>query len=78
MKHIDIQRIFGATVATGVLTLTACSGAANPQGGTGGGMMGGGYGNRWMGGYGWPWMLIVLVVIAGLVGWVVARGRNKN
>lgn len=78
MKHIDIRKTFSATVATGVLTLTACSAAANPQGGTGGGMMGDGSGNGWMGGYGWPWILIVLVVVAGLVGWAIARGRNKN
>lgn len=78
MKHIDIRRIFGVTVSTGVLTLAACTGAANPQGGTGGGMMGGGYGNGWMGGHAGSWMLILLVVVAGLVGWLIARGRTKK
>ncbi|MEO8479726.1 MAG: hypothetical protein ABI542_08850 [Gemmatimonadota bacterium] len=74
MKHIGIQRIFGACA----LSLAGCSNAATPQGGPGGGMMGGGYGRGWMGGYGWPWMLILLVVIAGLVGWIIARGRNRS
>ncbi|MEP7384286.1 MAG: hypothetical protein ABI910_21595 [Gemmatimonadota bacterium] len=78
MKRIDLRRIFGATVSAGGLTLAACSGAADPQGGPGSGMMGGGYGNGWMGGYGGPWMLIMVAVIAALVAWFVARGRNKR
>ena len=49
----------------------------------GGGMMGGGNWGGWMGGYGGgggfggPWVLILLVVvIAGLVSWIVARNRK--
>lgn len=50
----------------------------------GGGMMGGSnWGGGWMGGYGGgggiggPWVLILLVVVvAGLVSWIVARNRK--
>ena len=80
MKHIDIRRMFGAAVSIGGLTLAACAGAAQSHGGPGGGggMMGGGDGYGWMGGYGGPWMLILIVVIAGLVAWIFARGRNNK
>jgi hypothetical protein len=78
MKHTDIRRIIGATVSTGGLSLAGCVGANNQQGGSGGGMMGGGYGHGWMGGFGGPWMLLLIVAVAGLVAWIVARGRNKK
>ncbi len=77
MKHIDIRRIFGAAVWAGSLTLAACSGAADPQGGPGN-MMGGDHANGWMGGYGGPWMLLLVAAIAGLVVWLVARGKNQR
>jgi len=48
-----------------------------------GGMMGGGNWGGWMGGYGGggffgiPWVPILLVVVvAGLVSWIVARNRK--
>ena len=78
MKHIDIRRMFGAALSIGALTLAACAGATERQGGPGGGMMGGGDGYGWMGGYGGPWMLILLIVIVGVLVWIVARGRNKH
>ncbi len=78
MKEIDTRRMLGATIATIGLTLAACTGATQPQGDHVGGMMGGGMGYGWMGGYGGPWMLVLLIVIAALVGWMVARGRNKR
>ena len=77
MKHFDIRRMFAAAVSIGALTLAACAGAAQRQSGSGGGMMGGGGGYGWMGGYRGPWILVLLVVIAGLVAWIIARGRNK-
>lgn len=79
MKHIDIRSMFGATVAAGGLSLSACTGVTQPHGGHDGGMMGGMNGYGWMGGYGGPWVLILLVVVvAGLVAWIIARGRNKR
>jgi hypothetical protein len=51
--------------------------ADTQQGGSG--TMGGsgmmdGYGTGWMGGYGGIWVPILLVaVVAGLVGWIVAK-----
>lgn len=78
MKHTDIRRIVGATVSTGGLSLAGCVGANNQQGGSGGAMMGGHYGNGWMGGFGGPWMLLLIVAAVGLVAWIVARGRNKK
>ena len=78
MKHIDIRRMFGAAVSIGGLTLGACAGAAQRHGGPEGGMMGGNDGYGWMGGSGGLWMLILVVVIAALVAWIVARGRNNK
>ena len=78
MKEIDIRRMLGAAFATSGLTLAACSGATQPQGGHMGGTMGGTNGYGWMGGYMGPWMLILLIMIVGLVAWIVARGRNKS
>ncbi len=78
MKHFDIRRMFGAAASIGGLTLAACTKADQRHGGPGGGMMGGGDGYGWMGGYGGPWMLILVVIIAGLVAWIVARGRNNK
>lgn len=78
MTRNDIGRLSGAAVLGGGLILAACAGATQPQGGPGGGMMGGGYGSGWMGGYGWPWMIILVLAIAGFVAWIVTRGRNKN
>jgi hypothetical protein len=76
IQHIGVRSVIGATLTAGWLTMAACTGAT-PRGATGG-MMGGGYGMGWMGGYGGPWMLILLVVVIGLVGWILARGRNRR
>lgn len=78
MKLFEMRRMLGATVAAGALSLASRAGAAQMPGGQRGGMMGdmNGYGR--MGGYGGPWVVILLVVIAGLVIWMIARGRNKN
>jgi len=78
MKHTDTRRIFSATVSIGVLAVVGGTEAVGAQGGSGGGMMGGSYGNGWMGGYGGPGMLVLIVLVAGLVAWLVARGRNKH
>ena len=73
-----MRRMFGATAAAGALSLVARAGAAQMPGGQRGGMMGdmNGYGR--MGGYGGPWVLILLVIIAVLLVWMIARGRNKH
>jgi len=78
MRQTDIRRIFSATVLSSGLTVVGCARVTNPQRGAGGGMMGSGYGNGWMGGYAGPWMLVLLVLVAGLVAWFVARGRTRN
>lgn len=81
MKPFDMRRMSGATAAAGALSLAARAGAAQPPRGQSGGMMGGmmgGMNRGWMGGYGGPWVVILLVVIAGLVVWMIARGRNKR
>jgi hypothetical protein len=77
MRRTDVRRIFNASVSIGALTLMGCAGSNGSQGGFGGGMMGGGNGHGWMGGYGGP-SLLVVILVAGLVAWFVARGRNKN
>lgn len=78
MKRIDIRRMFGFAVSMSGLTMAACAGVAQRHGGSGGGMMGGGDGYGWMGWYRGPWMLILVVLIAGLVAWIVVRGRNNK
>ena len=78
MKHIAIRRMCGAAASIGGLTLAACAGTTQRHGGSGGGMMGGGDGYGWMDGHGGPWMLILVVVIAALVAWIVARGTNNK
>ncbi len=78
MRYTDSCRIFGATISIGALTMVGCAGPTGPQGGHGDGMMGSGLSSGWMGGYGGPWMLVVVVLVAGLVAWLVARGKNKS
>ena len=59
------------SIAIATASLLA-AGAASAQNGNM--MNGGGWGDGWMGGYGGAWMPIVLVVVvAGLVAWIVAR-----
>jgi len=79
MKRMNPERF----LTTGLLacgSIMAASALAQSQGGYGpgsGGMMGN-YGPGWMGGgYGGMWALILLViVVAGLVAWIVARRRK--
>lgn len=77
MKQLDKRRILTATRMIVALTLAGCAGGTGSQGGFAGGMMGGRHDNGWMGGYGGP-SLLVVILVAGLVAWFVARGRNKN
>jgi len=60
-------------------TIMAASALADTQeggSGMGSGMMGGN-GTGWMGGYGGIWVPILLVaVVAGIAGWIVARKRK--
>lgn len=64
------MKILNAIAAGAVSLLTA--GAASAQTGS---MMNGGMGDYgWMGGYGGIWVpILVVVVVAGLVAWAVAK-----
>lgn len=83
MHRISLRKTSSAALLMGGSIAATSALADTPQrgyghgSGMGPGMMGG-YGADWMGGgYGGPWLLIVLVaVIAGLVGWIVARNRK--
>jgi membrane protease YdiL (CAAX protease family) len=76
MKRMNLRKNLNAAVLIAG-TITAASALADTQeggSGMGSGMMGG-YGTGWMGGgYGGIWVPILLVaVVAGLVGWIVAK-----
>ena len=75
MKRIDLRKTLSAAVLIGG-PIVATSALAQSQGGYG---MMGGYGAGWMGGggYGGIWLLVLLVaVVAGLVGWIIAQKRK--
>lgn len=77
MKRIHFFKTLGVAVIAG--GPIASSALAQSQGGygMGAGMMGG-YGGGWMGGgYGGIWLIVLLVaVVAGLVGWLIAKKRK--
>lgn len=72
MKRMNLRKNLNTAVLIAG-TIVAASALADTQAG-GSGMMGG-YGAGWMGGgYGGIWVPILLVaVVAGLVGWIVAK-----
>jgi len=73
---------FKATLSTAILVcgpIVAASALAESQSGNGPGGMMGGYGAGWMGGYGFGGMwlpILVVVVVAGLVAWIVAKRKK--
>ena len=78
MKRMSLRKNLNPAVLIGGTIVAASALADMQQGGSGmgSGMMGG-YGIGWMGGYGGIWLLILLVaVVAGLAGWVVAQKRK--
>jgi uncharacterized membrane protein len=82
MKRMNICKTLNAVALPGG-TIMASSALAQTQGGSGYGMgsgMMGGYGPSWMGsGYGGILGLVLLViVVAGLVGWFVAKKRKQR
>lgn len=73
MKRMNLRKHLNAAVWIGGMIVTASALADTQQGGDGAGMMSS-YGTGWMGGYGGIWVPILLVaVVAGLVGWIVAH-----
>jgi hypothetical protein len=76
MKRMSLRKNLNAAVWIGGTIVTASALADTQQGGDGTGMMSG-YDTGWMGGYGGIWVPILLVaVVAGLVGWIVAQKRK--
>lgn len=77
MKRMNTRKILNASVLPGG-TIMASSALAQTQGGSGysmgSGMMGG-YGAGWMAG-GMIWMVLLVIVVAGLVAWFVAQKRK--
>lgn len=74
MRRINLRKNLNAAVCIGGTILSASALADTPQGGSG---MMDGYGTGWMGGYGGIWMPIFLVVVvAGLVGWILAQKKK--
>jgi hypothetical protein len=83
MHRISLRKTSSAALLMGGSVAATSALADAPQGGYGSGSgmghgMMGGYGADWMGGgYGGLWLPILLVaVIAGLMGWIVARNRK--
>ena len=74
MKRMNLRKNLNAAVLIAGTIMAASALADTQEGlGMGSGMMGG-YGTGWMGGYGGIWVPILLVaVVAGLVGWIVAK-----
>jgi hypothetical protein len=66
MKRINLHKSLKAAVCIGGTILSACALADTPQGGSG---MMDGYGTGWMREYGG----ILVIVVAGLVGWILAE-----
>lgn len=75
MTHMNLRKTLNAAVLIGG-SVMAIGASAQSQGNYGAGMMGG-YGDGWMGGYGGMWLpILVVIVVAGLVAWVVAKKRK--
>ena len=72
MKRVNLRKNLNPAVLMAGTIMAASALAATQDGGSG---MMGGYGTGWMGGgYGGIWVPILLVaVVAGLVGWIVAK-----
>jgi hypothetical protein len=78
MKRMNLRKNLNAAALIAGTIMAASALADTQEGGSGmgSGMMGG-YGTGWMGGYGGIWVPILLVaVVAGLVGWIVAQKRK--
>jgi len=75
MKHLSLRKNLSTTVLLAGTIMAASALADTHEGGSG---MMGSYSTIWMGGgYGGIWVPILLVaVVAGLVGWVVAQKRK--
>ena len=74
MKRMNLRKSLNVAVLIAGTSMAA-SALGDMQGG-GSGMMDG-YGTGWMGGYGGIWVPILLVaVVAGFVGWIVAQERK--
>jgi hypothetical protein len=83
MTHKKLRKTLNAAALIGGTIMAASALAAAPQGAYGFGYgqdsdMMGGQGAGWMdGGYGGIWLTVVLViVVAGLVAWIVAKKRK--
>jgi uncharacterized membrane protein len=67
-----MKTLHAMVVGTVPLLTTSASWAQN-----GNMMNGGNWGGGWMGGYGGIWMPLLLVIaVAGLVAWIIRRGRK--
>jgi uncharacterized NAD-dependent epimerase/dehydratase family protein len=78
MKHMNLRKNLNAAVLIAGTSIATSALADTREGGSGmgSGMMGG-YGTGWMGGYGGIWVPLLLVaVVSGLVGWMVAQKRK--
>ncbi len=78
MNRMSLRKHVNAAVVIAATIMSASALADTQQGGygMGSGMMGG-YGTGWMGGHGGGWVLILLIaVVAGLVGWIIAQKRK--
>tara|TARA_R110002074_G_scaffold170006_1_gene332217 strand:+ start:53656 stop:53967 length:312 start_codon:yes stop_codon:yes gene_type:complete len=78
MKRMNLRKNLNAAVWIGGTIMAANALADTQQGGSGTGMMGGSdTGTGMMGGYGGMWVPILIVaVVAGLVGWIIAQKRK--
>jgi hypothetical protein len=73
MKRMNLRKNLNTIVLIAGTIMAASALADTQQGGDGTGMMSG-YDTGWIGGYGGIWVPILLVaVVAGLVGWIVAK-----
>ena len=75
MKRVNLRKNLNTAVLIAGTIMAASALADTHEGGSGmgSGMMGGD-GAGWMGGYGGVWVPILLIaVVAGLVGWIVAK-----
>lgn len=77
MKHIHLFKTVGVAVLAGGPPASVALAQSQGGHGMGSGMMGG-YGGGWMGGdCGGVWLLVLLVaVVAGLIGWLIAKKRK--
>lgn len=78
MKHMNFRKTLSAVLLMSG-SIAAAGVLAQPQSGHGPGGMMGGYGAGWMGGYGFGGMwvpILVVIAVAGLVVWIVAKKRK--